>query len=796
MASLGFIETIEFENTIDQTLDFDIPETVQMLRTPRKPQEAKADAGGNGDFAKSATTPGAAATGNKWQSSLRSARKATAAVLGRGQNQGQEKEKEKEQFLTPQTTKSSLISSTPLAKGVQGEPIDFSDSFSFAPMSLTVPADFVPVSSCDDIEPTFEARSPSGLGMSSNFSKLLSNAMKVDQVRHNAKKASLQSVMDPNKTVDDLQQELEASYAKLQLQQQQKQAEVASLSPSSSPSSPGVDEKEKNSIQKPQTLSVEESQKRLIDQLKQGLNYIARENKQLKISNGTLEKELRKEKAAYVEKLTKKHKEVEERNLKLAVLEAHFCQLNNASVNEEEHAPSDASGNDEGAEGNDNVPEGEGESDELTNDGGKLDDSKTEASPVKQTAVSSIIQIDKGYYNDLEDTVKRETAQRKQVEEFNRDMVAKYNQLVKDSGNEAKEMKDQISRQERTISTLEQNLKQMRQAKFKQKKGKGKSSKGHRRRATVSAVPSDDELLVGLDDHDEYSMSAASSTINSNYENEPELQEGSKNGGDIKKEETVNINEAIEAAVSKALEEKEKEHSSNMEVFSKQLELKDKIISRLESKMFGLVKNKNDTILPSSHRPNRAVPKDVMVRSIAVTNELMDSSIRRLETMLARLERTDENDEIAPIRRMALKVSSVHEEMKVSMKLIELRVDNQVEAIRQKCGEGHASEDEKGDKGKQGGQTSGENVESTTSQESIEDLIAKVQSEAIKSLKETESSVKKEIDSLKEQLETIEFDLAEKADTIEALELACAEHVKKFLSLQEQYEGLQSTSDN
>ena len=58
-----------------------------------------------------------------------------------------------------------------------------------------------------------------------------------------------------------------------------------------------------------------------------------------------------------------------------------------------------------------------------------------------------------------------------------------------------------------------------------------------------------------------------------------------------------------------------------------------------------------------------------------------------------------------------------------------------------------------------------------------------------------ENKVKKEIEKLKDQLETIEFDLAEKADTIEALELACREHVINYQSLQEEMETLQAEKE-
>jgi len=140
------------------------------------------------------------------------------------------------------------------------------------------------------------------------------------------------------------------------------------------------------------------------------------------------------------------------------------------------------------------------------------------------------------------------------------------------------------------------------------------------------------------------------------------------------------------------------------------------------------------------------------------------------------------------------------------MKLIELKIENQTEEIRQKTGtvagaRTSTSTSTSGDTG----QTSGEDAivskdadtvaGSTESSCSIEDLISNVRVEATKGLKETESSVKKEIEKLKDQLETIEFDLAEKADTIEALELACREHVINYQSLQEEMETLQAEKE-
>ena len=88
-------------------------------------------------------------------------------------------------------------------------------------------------------------------------------------------------------------------------------------------------------------------------------------------------------------------------------------------------------------------------------------------------------------------------------------------------------------------------------------------------------------------------------------------------------------------------------------------------------------------------------------------------------------------------------------------------------------------------------QTSGENAE-TTNEPSVVELIAN----ATKSLKETESSIREEIGLLKDHLQTVEYGLAANADTIEALELACAENEESYRALQKDYEELKAKTDD
>jgi FtsZ-binding cell division protein ZapB len=75
-------------------------------------------------------------------------------------------------------------------------------------------------------------------------------------------------------------------------------------------------------------------------------------------------------------------------------------------------------------------------------------------------------------------------------------------------------------------------------------------------------------------------------------------------------------------------------------------------------------------------------------------------------------------------------------------------------------------------------------------QTTIEDRIAEVLNQTMNTIRETEASIKIEIESFKEQLQRVEFELVGKQDTIEALELACSEHVQNCREMQEEIEKL------
>ena len=146
-----------------------------------------------------------------------------------------------------------------------------------------------------------------------------------------------------------------------------------------------------------------------------------------------------------------------------------------------------------------------------------------------------------------------------------------------------------------------------------------------------------------------------------------------------------------------------------------------------------------------------------------------------------------------PIRCIDTRISLVHEEMKVSIKLFQQKIQNvevkqpQPEEQEQTDGIDNGGNDEN-DPDVTSKQTSGENAETTNDEPSVVELIANT----TKSLKETESSIKEEIGLLKNHLQTVEYCLAANANTIEPLELACAKKEESYRTLQKDYEELKA----
>ncbi len=549
-------------------------------------------------------------------------------------------------------------------------------------------------------------------------------------------------------------------------------------------------------------MTLEEAQRRLIEQLKQGMHFLTSENKELQEQRRELEFSLAEEREMVL--LTKN--EVKERNLKLAVLEHHFMTINDHAAGND----GDGDGGCEGDEDNDDTGTGDGDGDDKRNEvessqaeKEKVEGDDTAAAefnssqhapvsarpkPVPSTVSSSIIQIDKGYFRELEATVKEERTEKEKMIKVNEDLAMKYAKLEKDSKDELEAMKkdaednavrleSQLNRQNRTIESLEQSLSKSRTLLFKKDK---KAKKAHRRRATVNAIPNPDDIARSSNtDEDENSISVTT--------NDQETETESQSEQDILKKTFVR--EAIDDAVNTAKEDLEKEHKSLRDMLSKQLELKDNHINSLESKIYGLLKQKND--ITSPQKPMR---RDVAIRNVAVTNEVIDTSMRKLENMLSKIQENEEQksrreadseDPMESIRRVANKISLVHEEMKVSMKLFEQQIQNAEASQDQPDQNGQGDKDFK-----ESEQTSGEDGEKSapSEQPSLAELIER----ATATLKETESSIREEIGTLKDHLASIEYDMAANIDTIEALELACAEHVESYRDLQREYEDLKA----
>jgi hypothetical protein len=369
---------------------------------------------------------------------------------------------------------------------------------------------------------------------------------------------------------------------------------------------------------------------------------------------------------------------------------------------------------------------------------------------------------------ELEGKVKWEEAERIKAQEVNEILAERIVKLEKVMEDKEAEARERFEKQERTIQSLEHDLQQYRLARFQNPQ---KRKSGHKRRTTVSGLPSMDNLIgsKGEQEEDDGSMSQATSHATDSM--------AESHRAPTEEEIKEILGDKIKEAVSIALEEKEREHASTIDILSRQLETKDKIISQMETKVFTLSKTKKDISNPS----RKGIPYDVLLRNIGVTNELMDSSIQRLENMMAQMDReeneTDRLDEFVPIRRLGAKISLVQHEMRVALKLIEQRLVNGVESIRYKAS---LKSDTNHD----------DSQKSPEIDETIEELIAQVQETASKSFKETEAEVKKEIDALKDSLHSFEFNLTRKQDMVEALELACAEHVENFRKLQEKYEEL------
>merc|ERR1712127_604716 len=119
------------------------------------------------------------------------------------------------------------------------------------------------------------------------------------------------------------------------------------------------------------------------------------------------------------------------------------------------------------------------------------------------------------------------------------------------------------------------------------------------------------------------------------------------------------------------------EHSMEIDEVKDHLNLKDKIIKKLESK----VKTLQERGGQHHQSPSRQQRSEfTTMRNMSVANGMMDTTVQRLESMIKQLDQSVEDgianksvlvipDELEPVRRVTLKVSLLNDEMKLSMKL-------------------------------------------------------------------------------------------------------------------------------
>jgi len=544
-------------------------------------------------------------------------------------------------------------------------------------------------------------------------------------------------------------------------------------------------------------------------EVKRRMADLRKENRQLGVDRGLLRRQLDNERQESLMMLKQARKEVEERNLKLAVLEQHFIALNEHTAQDsdsviESGGPSfDSSDTSPTKEGN------KSPQDDNLSHKSHQDDSISHKS-------SSIIRLDKSYLANLKKNYKESQIELAQLKHENAERHTVKAEMMR----QLEDLSERLRCRETTISSLDQALKQMRAARFKQKASPKKS---HRRRATANSIPI---ISVGLppttETSEELSLNESTKSIST-------LNESTKSLNSLADSiKTSQPSEAIIAeAVNNALDIKGKENALIMAIMQEKLDKKDVIIKRLNLKNTSMKNLKN---MGSSGRMNgmsgmngstrnfsstrsllTANSQGFNARNMSISTEVMNTLTLRLENMLTKIDAPRQNqdevqydtgfgaeDELAPIRKIAAKISLVNDEMKVSMKIIEQKMMNEFELIkifheknildtsleRSKSAGQHTSS---------GDSCSPENSTNATrtSQLNVQiEEVEGVQERTAKLIQEAESSIGKNIKELKDQIQGVELGMESKQDMIEALELACSEHDRNCRSLQEQMSAL------
>jgi len=501
--------------------------------------------------------------------------------------------------------------------------------------------------------------------------------------------------------------------------------------------------------------------------VKRRMSAFKKDNQSLVVERNHLQKQLNKERQESLRTLKEARKEVEERNLKLAVLEEHFMALNEHSKDDDidmiESTGLSFDSTDSTTEGSDCHHD-----DDVSH---QQDDGVRHKS-------TSIIRLDKSYLTNLKKSYREAKIE---LEKMRHDENAERHQVKEEMMAKLEDLSERLRCRETTISSLDHSLKQMRASRFKQKPTLKRAHKAHGRRHTLTDV-----LAVPPIDDTE---TKESSTVSINTSNNNQIDEAT-----------------IAEAVNNALDIKGKEYAIEIKVLQDKLELKATLVKKLKLKN-GSMKRMN-----SSKRSLSCISlgdpssESSMMRNINMTNEIMNTLTFRLEAMLTRIDQStqpaegiydigvDIPDELAPIRKLGSKISLVNDEMKISMQLIKQRMKNEIESI--KNGFNTQSTYAAMERPKSAGQatSSGDNCSTNsmmnnarTSDRLVQkEVIDAVQARMAKMIHDVETNIGKDIKDVRYQIQDMEVVMGSKQDMVEALELACSEHDRNFRSLQEQ----------
>mmetsp|Transcript_6420 Transcript_6420/g.8623 ORF Transcript_6420/g.8623 Transcript_6420/m.8623 type:complete len:1020 (-) Transcript_6420:197-3256(-) len=343
-------------------------------------------------------------------------------------------------------------------------------------------------------------------------------------------------------------------------------------------------------------------------------------NEQIKILKAKLESEQTEHKSA-VEQLTNENEEV---NLKLSVLEKHFCALNSTT---EENGDED---NNVTAVSSPSSPSQHQQQEQASNNtAGKfsLPPTPPPSSQLNQQISKSIVQLDAAYVADLKKTASASTSRLSELENELAELKKRSSEEQSTLREEIEDLSTRLSCREETVNNLERNLEQLREARLN---GGGSVAGGsvssgynhHRRRhrraqSTNSAIRSpryhgggvsasgshdhdDDASVVS---HTESVFSVGDSSVISNFSHLPaptftrstaiyNCNTSPTGGGAISEEEIAKaVTEAVKTAIAKRDEEFKGKVERLRERTKQRLATRESKIAKLERKVIDMQKS-------------------------------------------------------------------------------------------------------------------------------------------------------------------------------------------------------------